>query len=220
MADGVVEYDIRANNEYLEQDLNEAQSIAENGGNNLTEIAGKAAKAIGAAFAAAGIVEGVKQVTGLATGLEKAMNEFSASTGIAIENTENYEQVMKNIYANNYGEDFQDIANSVALVNKNLGEMSDEELQSITESAFALRDTFEYDVAESTRAAKAMMENFGISGDDAMSMIAAGAQSGLEYSDELIDSINEYSVQFAKMGLSADEFLKLVLKMVHGILIK
>lgn len=186
MADGVVEYDIRANTEYLEQDLNEAQNVAETGGNSLAEIAGKAAKAIGAAFAAAKIADGVKQITGLATDLEKSMNKFSATTGIAIENTENYEQVMKSIYANNYGEDFQDIADSIALVNRNLGEMSDEELQSITESAFALRDTFEYDVAESTRAAKAMMENFGISGDDAMSMIAAGAQNGLDYSGELI----------------------------------
>ena len=209
MADGVVEYDIRANTEYLEQDLNEAQNVAETGGNSLAEIAGKAAKAIGAAFAAAKIADGVKQITGLATDLEKSMNKFSASTGIAIESTENYEQVMKSIYANNYGEDFQDIADSIALVNRNLGEMSDEELQSITESAFALRDTFEYDVAESTRAAKAMMENFGISGDDAMSMIAAGAQNGLDYSGELIDSINEYSVQFAKMGLSADDMFSI-----------
>ncbi len=55
MADGVVEYDIRANTEYLEKDLNDSQGIAEKGGNALAEIAGKAAKAIGAAFAAAGI---------------------------------------------------------------------------------------------------------------------------------------------------------------------
>lgn len=97
----------------------------------------------------------------------------------------------------------------MATVTQNLGEMSDEQLQSITESAFALRDTFEYDISESTRAAKAMMDNFGVSGDEAMSMIAAGAQNGLDYSGELIDSISEYSTQFAKVGLDADDMFKI-----------
>lgn len=103
----------------------------------------------------------------------------------------------------------QDIADGMATVTQNLGEMSDEQLQSITESAFALRDTFEYDISESTRAAKAMMDNFGVSGDEAMSMIAAGAQNGLDYSGELIDSISEYSTQFAKVGLDADDMFKI-----------
>ena len=50
-----------------------------------------------------------------------------------------------------------------------------------------------------------MMENFGVSGEEAMGLIAAGAQNGLDYSGELIDSISEYSVQFAKLGFSADD---------------
>lgn len=52
---------------------------------------------------------------------------------------------------------------------------------------------------ESTRAAKAMMDTFGVSGEEAMSLIAAGAQNGLDYSGELLDSISEYSVQFGKL---------------------
>lgn len=138
-----------------------------------------------------------------------AMNTFIASTGTAREETERYQTILEDIYNNNYGDSFEDIANAMASVKKNLGDLDDATLQEITESAFALRDTFEYDVTESTRAAKAMMDNFGISGQDAMSMIAAGAQNGLDYSGELIDSINEYSVQFAKMGLDADDMFKI-----------
>ena len=66
-------------------------------------------------------------------------------------------------------------------------------------------NTFGFDVAESARAAKAMMINFGVTGEEAMGLIAAGAQNGLDYSGELIDSINEYSVQFAKLGFTADD---------------
>ena len=85
-------------------------------------------------------------------------------------------------------------------------------LQNITESAFLLRDTFGYDINESVRAASTMMTQFGIDGDTAMALIAKGAQNGLDYSGELLDSISEYSVQFAKVGLDADDMFKIMQK--------
>lgn len=168
-------------------------------------LSGVQAAAVGIGVAFAGVsVAGVA----VANDIDSAMNDFVASTGKGIEETERYQNVLEEIYANNYGEDFQDISDAMELVVKNLGDMDDAALQSVTESAFVLRDTFEYDVAESTRAAKALMDNFGISGEEAMSMIAAGAQNGLDYSGELLDSISEYSVQFGKMGMSADDMFK------------
>lgn len=166
-----------------------------------------AAVGIGAAFTGAAVA-GVA----VASDLDTAMNDFIASTGKGVEETERYQNVLEEIYANNYGEDFQDISDAMELVVKNLGDMDDAALQEVTESAFVLRDTFEYDLAESTRAAKALMDNFGISGEEAMSMIAAGAQNGLDYSGELLDSISEYSVQFEKMGFSADDMFKIFQK--------
>lgn len=211
MADGIVEFDVRANLDNLQKDMDSAQDTAKKGGGKLADIAGKSAKAIGAAAVGVGTaaVAAGGFAVNLANDVDKAMNSFAASTGVAKSEIDGYQDVLEKIYANNYGEDFQDIADSMALVNKNLGDLSDEQLQAVTESAFALRDTFEYDVAESTRAAKAMMDNFGVSGDEAMNLIAAGAQNGLDYSGELIDSISEYSTQFAKVGLDADDMFKI-----------
>lgn len=144
-----------------------------------------------------------------ATDMDQAMNQFIASTGKGQEESERYQKVLEDIYANNYGENFEDIAQGMAEINKQLGDMSDEKLQSITEGAFALRDTFEYEIPESTRAAKAMIDNFGVDGEKAMALIAAGAQNGLDFSGELLDSISEYSVQFAKVGLDADDMFKI-----------
>lgn len=159
---------------------------------------------IGAAFIGVGAAS-----VGVATDMDSAMNDFIASTGKTKEETERYQQVLENIYANNYGEDFQDISDSMEQVVKNLGDLDDSALQNVTESAYALRDTFEYEIAESTKAAKALMDNFGVSGEEAMSLIAAGAQNGLDYSGEFLDSISEYSVQFEKMGFSADDMFKI-----------
>lgn len=46
--------------------------------------------------------------------------------------------------------------------------------------------------------------------EDAFSLIAAGAQNGLDYSGELIDTINEYSSQFSKLGFTADGMFNLL----------
>lgn len=172
-------------------------------------LSGAQVAAIGAGAAAAGM--GVLAV-GAANDMQGAMNSFLAETGKSREETERYQGILENIYANNYGESFEDIASAMSDIMKQLGEMDDESLQNVTESAFALRDTFGYEIPESTRAAKAMMDNFGLSGQEAMSMIAAGAQNGLDYSGELLDSISEYSVQFHKMGLGADDMFNIFQK--------
>lgn len=164
-----------------------------------------------AAVSASIIGIGVSSVKS-AVSMDQAMNQFIASTGKGKEETERYQNVLENIYKNNYGESFENIGQAMAEVSKQLGDMDDKSLQEVTESAFVLRDTFEYEIPESTRAAKAMMDNFGVDGNYAMNLIAAGAQNGLDYSGELLDSISEYSVQFAKMGMSADDMFNIFQK--------
>lgn len=122
---------------------------------------------------------------------------------------ENLKEVMKNVYANNFGEDMNDVANSIATVRKELGDLDNASLQNATQNAITLRDTFEYDVNESVRSAKALMDNFGISSDEAFNLITQGAQQGLDYSGELLDNISEYSVQFAKVGLDAEDMFNI-----------
>lgn len=141
--------------------------------------------------------------------LDDAASRLARQTGAATEETEKYRDILEEIYNSGYGESYEDIADSMATVRQNLGEMDDLDLRILTEDALTLRDTFEYDVTESTRAAKAMMDNFGISAKDAFNYIVTGSQNGLNYSGELLDSISEYSVQFAKVGLDADDMFNI-----------
>ena len=176
-------------------------------GNMFGDVGKKAAK-WGAGIAAAAVTAAVA-IGGMAVNttqeLNKATDSFVASTGVATEKTEQYEQVLGNIYKNNYGEDFQDIADSMAQVKTQLGEINDTELQNVTEDALALRDTFGFEVNESVRAAKMLMDQFGISSSEAYNLIAQGAQQGLDKNGDLLDSINEYSVHFKQNGLDAEE---------------
>lgn len=158
----------------------------------------------GLAAMGTGAIAATKYLTDLGGEWQTATNQVAAATGAAGAELENLRDVMENVYADNFGEDVADVADAVALVNRNMANLDQNGLTAATEGALALRDAFEYDVEESTRAAEAIRKNFGASVEDAFSLIAAGAQNGLDYSGELIDTINEYSSQFAKLGFDAD----------------
>ena len=180
------------------------------------KAASKTGDAIGKALSA-GFKVGVAAAGAFTTALVKigteyqaATGQISAATGATGAELESLQGVMENVYGNNYGDSMADVADAVATVSQQMKGLSDGELQSVTEGAFALRDVFQYDVAESVRAANALVNNFGISGDDAMNLIAAGAQNGLDFSGELLDTISEYSVQFAKVGIDADQMFQIM----------
>lgn len=214
LAEGEVVYGVRADDSKLDDDLTGAEKTTSSKLGKIGGAAAKAGKVAGAAFAAIGsaaLAVGTKAVTG-AVGFDQAMNQFAASTGIAESELSDYENTLKDIYTNNYGDSFEDVADAMAAVTQQMGDLDQASLQNITESAFTLRDTFGYDINESVRAANTMMTQFGIEGDKAMGLIATGAQNGLDFSGELLDSINEYSVQFAKVGLDADDMFKIMEK--------
>ena len=171
---------------------------------SVAKTAGKWALGLGAAATTAAVAIGGMAVN-TAQDIDKAVDSYIVATGSATESTEQYQNILENIYKGNYGEDFQDIADSMAQVKQQLGDIADSELQGITEDALALRDAFGYEVNESVRAAKMLMDQFGISGEEAYNLIAQGAQQGLDKNGDLLDSINEYSVHFKQNGLDATD---------------
>ena len=71
-------------------------------------------------------------------------------------------------------------------------------------------DAFGIEVNESVMAAKNLMTEFGLSGEQAMDFVAKGMQSGLNASGDFIDSISEYGNLFADAGFSADQMYSIM----------
>lgn len=186
------------------------QGVTENleGVNKAAVAANVAIAAIGTA-AVAGTVKAGKYLADLGDEYNRAVNDIAAGTGFMGDELEGMAESMKDIYAMNLGESYEDVADSMATAQQVTGLMG-EELENVTAGALRLRDTFEYDVNESTRAARALMQNFGVSGEEAMNLIASGAQTGLDFSGEMLDTISEYSVQFAKVGLDAEDMFAIM----------
>lgn len=185
--------------------MNQAQSMA-------TKTGSAIGKALSAGFKVAGTaaVAAAAYMGKIGMEYQSATGQIAAATGATGAELENLQGVMESVYGNNYGENMQEVADAVATVNQQMKGLSGDELQGVTEGAFALRDVFQYDVAESVRAAEALTKNFGVSGQEAMNLIAAGSQNGLNFSGELLDTISEYSVQFAKVGIDADQMFQIM----------
>jgi phage-related minor tail protein len=165
-------------------------------------LGGLAAGAIaGVATALVGV--GVVGVS-MADDLKRSLNGLQASTGASAEEMESMEGSLKAIYNRNYGESFQDIADTMAYAKQATGFFG-EELEYVTQDALMLRDTFAIDVEESIRGADALFQQFGSTGTEAMAFIAEATQKGLNRNGDLVDTIEEYSVYFKTAGLDAKD---------------
>ena len=171
-------------------------------------VAASAGAAVASAVGGAAVATGAFAVNS-AVDMDKALNGLAASTGASTDEMEEYETVLKKVYANNYGENFQSIADTMAVVRQQMTGISDTDMQTLTEAAFAFEDISGYSPEESLRAANSLMNQFGVTAEEAYNLMVQGQQQGLDFSGELLDSINEYAPQFKKMGFSAEDMFNI-----------
>lgn len=155
-------------------------------------------------------VDLAKQAVNFKAEFESAMNTLQVQTGMSSKEMEKYNGIMKEMYNKNYGDSFDDIAQSIATVAQNSKEVDPAKIQELTEGALTLRDAFGFEVNDTMRAANMLMDQFGISGEEAYNLIAQGAQNGLNKNGDLLDTINEYAVHFKQTGLSAEDFFNML----------
>lgn len=141
-----------------------------------------------------------------ANGEKKALNSLQAQTGLTAEEMTKYKSVLEDVYKGNFGESQEEVANVLALIKQTTNETNPSKLKDMTENLFTLRDAYDYDFVETLRAANMLMEQFGVTGDEAFNLIAQGSQKGLNKNGDLLDTINEYSVHYKQLGYDANEF--------------
>lgn len=157
----------------------------------------------------AGIAVGAKEILSGANDKRAAGNTLQAQTGMQGDNLEAAKQSMINLYTDNMGESLDDVAQSMSKVYQITGQTG-EGLEQMTRAGILLRDTFGYEVTESMRTAEMMQKQFGVSGAQAFDLIVQGAQAGLDKNGDLLDTINEYSVQFKKLGFDSTDMFNML----------
>lgn len=178
-----------------QREYQEAQSALSGVGSNVKGLV---------AGATAGL--GLGMVVSDVSAYQQAVGQAKAMTGAMGEDWQNIESAIRAVYTSGFSTDMLDAAQIVGQVRQIMGDLGGD-LQNVSRDAVILRDTFEVDIVESTRAAKVMMEQFGITGEQAYTLIAQAIQKGANKNGDLLDSINEYSVQYKKLGYTSEEMI-------------
>ena len=199
--------------------LQEAEKAAENFGNAL-EDAGERAEDSGEGYtvlkgaiadlAADAIEKAIDSFKTLATEGDTALSKLAAKTGTTSSELQGFEDVMYEVYNANYGESLTDVSDKMSSVIQVMDDLDNASLSKVTKSAIALEDVFEFDVSESMLAVNSLMDQFGITSEQAFNLIVQGAQNGLNQNGDLLDVINEYSSQFTYAGYSAEQMFNML----------
>ena len=160
------------------------------------------------------VSDGIKQAMDafkeLALESDTALSKLEARTGATGAKMAGFEDVLNEVYNANYGESMGAVSEALSTVIQMTGELDNASLSQITKNAITLEDVFGYDVTESMRAVNSLTKQFGISSDEAFNLVVQGAQQGLDQNGDLLDTINEYSVQFKNAGYSANDMFNML----------
>lgn len=148
-------------------------------------------------------VDSMKEIVGAT---DEACKNFQAKTGASAESMEEFKEQIQDLYTSGFGESMNDVADAMAEVKQQTGEMDPSVLKEMTENAMTLSDTFGYDVKEQLRAVKMLTDQFGISSEEAYNLLVQGTQKGLDKNGDLLDVINEYGVHYKQLGYDAEDF--------------
>ena len=142
--------------------------------------------------------------------LQDAQNQLRASTGATAEATKEYSTEMQAAYKSGYADSVNEVAQAMALVKQYTDETDPSKIREMAENGMALEDTFGMDLSESIRGVDALIENMGLTSEEAFDYMTRGAQNGLDKSGELADNLAEYSQIWAQAGFSAEEMFTIL----------
>lgn len=194
------------------QSENLGDSIGESSKEGIGGISGltASADALSTALAGAAAAFSIGTLLQNVAEAQQALNTLQAQTGAAAAEMESMSESVKDLYTSGLGESMGEVADTTALVHQQFQNLDDGTLETITQNAMVMADTFHVDVNETLRGVNALMVNMGLTAEQAFDYIAAGTQNGLDKSGELSDNIAEYSQLWAQAGFSAEEMFAIL----------
>lgn len=198
--------------EDVDDDFRKAGNAAETAGNDVKASAGgwTVLKDVIADLVSEGLEKAAEAFGTLATEGDSSLAMLEARTGASTKEMQGFKDVMYDVYNGNYGESLGDVSDTLSTVIQMTDDLDNAQLTKVTKNALTLRDVYGYDVTESMRAVNALTKQFGITSDEAFNLIVQGAQNGLDQNGDLLDTVNEYAVQFENAGFTADQMFNML----------
>lgn len=197
----------------------EAKSVA----SSLKDSLGSALGAVkGLPALAAGAVVGGLLVKGLtsALDLQDARGKLQAQLGLSGPESAKAGKIAGDLYKNAWGDSIQGVNDTLATVFQSglasIGD-SEEKIKGITQQVFTYAQVSNEEALPATRAVSQMLKNgLARNATEAFDILTRGQQLGINKSEDLLDTFNEYGTQFRKLGLSAKDSLGLMNQLIQG----
>ena len=120
------------------------------------------------------------------------------------------------VYAKGFVESKGEAAELITLQERLFKDLGGADAETANSTAI-LAKYFDQSPQELLRTIAVLRRNFdGLSDEQALDVIASGFQDGLDFSGEYLDTLREYSPQFAALGLEADEFFSVLKSGTEG----
>lgn len=136
--------------------------------------------------------------------------KMQAALGLSTDEAEKFKSIAADAYSRGYADDLASSFDAVILAQRKFGDNADVDITKVIESASKLHKAFEIDISSALGATNTLMSNFGLTSEQAFDFVAAGYRKGLDGSGDFIESINEYSTQFANGGADAGNFFSIL----------
>lgn len=190
----------------VKDEMNQSTSVSKKYGEQLTNISEKAGKlgtVLTSTVTPAMLALGAAAIVG-AKNYEDASIKIQNNMGSTVEETEKLTNVANNVFKDGWGDSLDSVVNSLLEVKEQLGDLPDEDLESITKQAIALEQSLGMDTSESLRGVSALMKGYGLTAQEAFDYLVTGAQNGLNKTDELGDNLAEYVPLWEQNGYSIE----------------
>lgn len=172
----------------------------------LSSFSGAKLGIVGAGLAIGGLL-----MDGIADAIErnKVGALVAAQTGQVSGAASRMGNIAGDLFANSFGDSVQDVGTALTAVFQNKlidPTAADAAIAAITGKIMTVSDVMDEEADKVSRAARTMLVN-GVATNitQALDMITHATQTGLNSAGDLLDTIDEYSIQFNRMGLSGQE---------------
>lgn len=175
-----------------------------------------------AGLATLGVVAGRQLGQAIADGMAniQLQDQFQAAMGLSESSMAQYASAAGSAFANNFGASVADNlgAAQVALQSGLIDTTAtDAEIQTVIQQLQGMSGVTGATTQELSRSISTLMRTgLADSVSGAADIITAGFQQGLDVSGDWLDTINEYSTQFRKLGLDAGQVLTLLQQGMQG----
>jgi hypothetical protein len=169
-----------------------------------------------ATFAGLGLAAGAVFVHEFGDAMERNRlgDKLGAQLGLTEDESKKAGKVAGDLYADAYGDSLDQVHDAVGAVMSSLGDLDDGDVEGLTAKALDLAAAFDVDVVESVGAVGVLLRTgLARDADHAFDLIVNGMQKvPTAMRGELIPIIEEYSQDFAALGINADDAFGLLIE--------